>query len=308
MDDRTAVALSSPPPRTRVRIRAALSAAAVLLIVGCQSRVTGPTATVRRTPPPRRSVMSKPAPLPPPAPVRPAPRYRKVILGRSVHGAEIAMSEFGEGGPTLFVFGGIHGSEPTSAYLAQQLERKLRKNPDLYAGMRVAVLTAANPDGLRRGQRENARGVDLNRNFPAKNWTAAAAHGRRPASEPETQALLRAMHRLQPDAVIAIHAITGPRQCNNYDGPGRSLAQSMATGNGYPVRASIGYPTPGSFGSWAGVDRGIPVITLELPRSQSAQAAWKQNESALLAAIRSTARLARHAPRAAPVNAGVRAR
>ena len=32
----------------------------------------------------------------------------------------------------------------------------------------------------------------------------------------------------------------------------------------YPVEASIGYPTPGSFGTWAGIERNIPTITLEL--------------------------------------------
>ena len=35
------------------------------------------------------------------------------------------------------------------------------------------------------------------------------------------------------------------------------------------LRPSIGYPTPGSFGSLYGADRGLPVITLELPRPAS---------------------------------------
>ena len=32
----------------------------------------------------------------------------------------------------------------------------------------------------------------------------------------------------------------------------------------YPVEASIGYPTPGSFGTYCGVERNIPTITLEM--------------------------------------------
>ena len=32
-----------------------------------------------------------------------------------------------------------------------------------------------------------------------------------------------------------------------------------------PTQADIGYPTPGSLGSWLGVDRGLPVLTIELP-------------------------------------------
>jgi len=39
----------------------------------------------------------------------------------------------------------------------------------------------------------------------------------------------------------------------------------VAGASGWPVRADIGYPTPGSLGSWLGLDRGLPVLTLELP-------------------------------------------
>ena len=55
--------------------------------------------------------------------------------------------------------------------------------------------------------------------------------------------------------------------------------------NEYPAQASIGYPTPGSFGSWAGVDRRIPTITLELPKGQSGAQGWQGNRAALLAII-----------------------
>ena len=51
----------------------------------------------------------------------------------------------------------------------------------------------------------------------------------------------------------------------------------MTSHNGYPTMASIGYPTPGSLGSWAGIDRGIPIITLELPARETGPAAWERN-------------------------------
>jgi protein MpaA len=60
----------------------------------------------------------------------------------------------------------------------------------------------------------------------------------------------------------------------------------MAMHNVYPVKATIGYPTPGSFGSWAGIDLQIPVITLELPRDLPSEKAWEGNRDALLEAIR----------------------
>jgi hypothetical protein len=47
----------------------------------------------------------------------------------------------------------------------------------------------------------------------------------------------------------------------------------------------MGYPTPGSLGTWAGVDRQIPIVTLELPARQRGEDGWKANREALLAAI-----------------------
>ena len=67
---------------------------------------------------------------------------------------------------------------------------------------------------------------------------------------------------------------------------GQALASRMSALNGYPVTANIGYPTPGSFGSWAGIDQGIPVITLELPRELSGERAWETNRQALIASLR----------------------
>jgi murein peptide amidase A len=60
----------------------------------------------------------------------------------------------------------------------------------------------------------------------------------------------------------------------------------MSTHNGYPSVESIGYPTPGSLGSYAGIDRAIPMVTLELPRTDPAEKAWSDNREALLAVIR----------------------
>ena len=59
----------------------------------------------------------------------------------------------------------------------------------------------------------------------------------------------------------------------------------MSAKNHYPTTAAIGYPTPGSLGSYAGIDKKIPMITLELPRNLPGDQAWAQNKDALLAAI-----------------------
>ena len=140
--------------------------------------------------------------------------------------------------------------------------------------------------------RVNANGVDLNRNFPTKNWGAntnievttltpspqpspsrgegADANtpvknpyfgGNSPASEIETKFLIDVIEEYKPSVILTLHA---PYKVVNYDGPAREIAQKISKIINYPVEESIGYPTPGSFGTWAGVERNIPVITLEL--------------------------------------------
>ncbi|MGZ3425439.1 MAG: M14 family zinc carboxypeptidase, partial [Polyangia bacterium] len=115
--------------------------------------------------------------------------------------------------------------------------------------------------------KNNARDVDLNRNFPSSNWTREHKPGydpgAAPLSEPETQALARLIEELHPKVIVAVHQ---PFKCVNWDGPAQALANEMSAACGYPAVASVGYPTPGSFGSRYGVDLGLPVITLELPR------------------------------------------
>ena len=225
-------------------------------------------------------------------PAAPAPRFteRLIPLGESVESRPLALHILGD--PTdrwpTFILAGIHGNEPHSTAIAEKLLALLRAQPDLLGHRAVAILTCANPDGLSRKLRTNKNLVDLNRNFPAANWTKTAKGlyfgGPSPSSEPETLALLKAFETLRPARVISIHSMPAP--CNNYDGPAQSLAQAMANHNHYPIKASIGYPTPGSLGSWAGIDHNIPIITLELATNRSAEKSWEENRAALLAVIR----------------------
>ena len=234
---------------------------------GCTQRVTEPRPDVA------------------PATVEPS----TIELGRSVRGVPVLLHVFGDGQCSVLIFGAIHGNEPTSADVAQDLMDYLRAHPTVFAGCTVGVIPVVNPDGLAANTRVNANRVDVNRNFPASNWRApkgrGGRHGEAAASEPETQALIRAVELLKPARIVAIHSIPAGKQCNNYDGPAAELAELMAQYNAYPVKASIGYPTPGSFGTWAGIDGQIPTITLELPRNASGPACWEQNRAALLAFI-----------------------
>lgn len=135
----------------------------------------------------------------------------------------------------------------------------------------LLFIPCLNPDGLQNNTRTNANGVDLNRNFPTKNWgedTSQAGDnpddyygGKSPASEIETQFVIDIIEKYKPKLILTLHA---PYKIVNYDGPAKEIAQKISDIIGYPVEESIGYPTPGSFGTYCGVERNIPTITLEL--------------------------------------------
>lgn len=195
------------------------------------------------------------------------------------------------------ILGGVHGDEPKSVYVVRCLLAELERLDVPRRQVRAAttmpavtIVPVVNPDGLLRRTRCNARRVDINRNFPTRDWSPGPARrrnygGPRPLSEPETRALHRCVTVSKPAWIVTVHSIDRHRFCNNYDGPGRRLASSFARCNGYPVSASIGYPTPGSFGTWAGAERGIAVLTLELPSHRSREQCWRENREALLSVV-----------------------
>ncbi len=185
------------------------------------------------------------------------------VVGVSRAGTElIAYERGGSGG--LLVFGAIHGDEPDSARLCERVLAEVRAQD----GPAITIAPVVNPDGLVRLHKDNGAGVDLNRNFPATSWRAEHPPGydpgASPGSEPETAALVALLEARRPRAIIAVHQ---PFACVNWDGPADQIVARMCATTGLPARASIGYPTPGSFGAYAGVDGGLPTITLELARS-----------------------------------------
>lgn len=206
---------------------------------------------------------------------------------KSVEGRNIYFIELGGNKSTTIIFAVVHGNESLSGELALQLAEYLHDDYQEPLESKVIIVPVVNPDGLIRGQRTNANRVDIDRNFPTKTWTENFESedqfpGKYPASEPETQAVIEMIIKYKPDRIISIHT---PLKMINYDGPAKELADRMSQLNGYPVKQNIGNTSPGSLGTYTGIERAIPTIRLDLPNG-SLQNIWEQNREALLAVIR----------------------
>lgn len=176
---------------------------------------------------------------------------------------------------TILVIGVFHGDEPDGEYLINRYLSE--RNTEIKN--RLLFIPCLNPDGKEANTRTNANNVDLNRNFPTKNWEASKKDdffgGEKPASEIETQFLIYVIERYVPDLIITLHE---PYKVVNYDGPAEEEAQKISEITGYKIEESIGYPTPGSFGTYCGIEKNIPVITLELPEKSPKEELWETNK------------------------------
>jgi protein MpaA len=125
------------------------------------------------------------------------------VIGTSVAGRPIRAWRLGEPGKRRVVLiSTMHGNEPHTRQILTSLRdgRRIR-------GIDLWVIPTYNPDGLVRHSRRNAHGVDLNRNYP-HDWVDLDGNyesGPRPASEPETRAMMRFLRRIDPVRLISFH-------------------------------------------------------------------------------------------------------
>lgn len=162
---------------------------------------------------------------------------------------------------TILVIGTVHGDEPQGKILIENYIKNCQS-----AKNRILFIPCLNPDGLNLNTRQNANGIDINRNFPTKNWerepfASEYFGGEVASSEIETKFVVEILEEFSPDVILTLHA---PFKIVNYDGPAKEIAEEISHLINYPVQSDIGYSTPGSFGTYAGVERNIPTITLEL--------------------------------------------
>jgi protein MpaA len=134
----------------------------------------------------------------------------------------------------------------------------------------------------------NSRGIDLNRNLPTRDWNPKAftpryPPGPSPNSEPENQALVKFLGEFQPKMIFSLHSWN---PLLNINGDCRPEAETIASLTGYPIEETIGYPTPGCLGTYAGIERNMPTITYEIERGLAPSEILRTHVPALLEALK----------------------
>jgi len=194
----------------------------------------------------------------------------------SVNGAPILFKEYPplksrEPMGRILLIGGTHGDEYSSVSVVFKWLRILDQYHSGLFHWRISPLM--NPDGLlkKKSSRTNANGVDLNRNFPTRDWKEKSEHywvirtnknprrypGPHPLSEPESLWLYGEINDFKPDVIIAVHAPHGIVDFN-YNGV------TDAPNKLGRLHLNLLGTYPGSLGNFAGIQRGIPVLTIEL--------------------------------------------
>jgi len=189
------------------------------------------------------------------------------LFGRSQNGLAIDAMSFGSTGKHVLILGGVHGDEIEGVALAKFLIAELIESFDV--PLTVTLVPCLNIDGFLAGTRQNANDVDLNRNLPTADWNPSAFNDRyfpggSANSELENKALVEFIKTQSLDFILSLHSFS--RSLLNVNGNCEPMSGFISDVTGLPIEESIGYPTPGCLGTYAGLERSIPTITYELPR------------------------------------------
>jgi protein MpaA len=197
------------------------------------------------------------------APGAAAPGPAVVAPGRSAAGRPIPVVQTGDvrAATRVLVFGAVHGDETAGIAIAERLAH-LRAP----LGVAVWVVPDLNPDGRAAGTRQNARGVDLNRNFPYR-WRPIGHRGdqqysgRGPLSEPEARYAASLIEAIDPTITIWFHQPLGI-----VDRSGGDPSVERRFGRLAHLRVTRLLRYPGSATGWANHRRPLrAAFVVELP-------------------------------------------
>jgi predicted deacylase len=222
------------------------------------------------------------------------------VLGRPLRRFELGRAD----GPAVLLTGLMHGVELVGAMALLDFVRRVASDPqsEVLKYARLVVVPMVNPDAfaencalLRAGRRAyrrcNARGVDLNRNFPPQEqgmpfnllggsrWSRSPHYvGPHPLSEPETQALRDVAQAIRPQVSVGFHSFgelllypwafttkPNPRRVR-YERAGRAFTGALSGATYRVMQATNWYRTVGDMDDWLDAEYGTLAFTVEVSR------------------------------------------
>lgn len=174
--------------------------------------------------------------------------------------------EFGNKEPLLLILSLVHGDETEGFIATNSLINDFIK--DYSFKQKIIIVPYFNIDGFINKTRGNANNVDLNRNLPTNDWSKNFIKkkyypGLSPASEIENQKLIEFINNRNIKMILSLHSWN---PLINVNGNCFKEAKILAEHTKYEIKEDIGYPTPGSLGTFCGLERNIPTITYEMQR------------------------------------------
>lgn len=202
------------------------------------------------------------------------PDASEIVIGRSVRGKAITAYRVGDRNAPRkgLVVGNIHGDEPEGLRVTRTIRRKWRdlKTLDLW------VIHTVNPDGLAAHRRQNAHGVDLNRNF-GKRWRRTGPRGsryyagRRAFTEPESRAVRALVRLLRPAVTVWYHQPFGHVIPPPFGGD-LNVVRDYARLTSYTLRTPPGVHYTGTATMWENaIVAGSTAFVVELPAGSVTQ-------------------------------------
>lgn len=191
-------------------------------------------------------------------------RVRKVTYGHSKKKKPLVAyiadpaDDKREDAQNVYILGAQHGDERNTSRALEYFVRELRLTSDDYRNdRRIIIIPLYNPDGYKRNDRFANERIDLNRDFPSSDGAEGAPKAK------ETRAFMKLMEKYPPSLMYNLHQ---PFRVVLHYPEHEEVAKPFALLSDYPLGSDVGYPTPGSLGTWAREQK-IPIITVELSRS-----------------------------------------